>query len=52
MYLNKFFDPDVRQRAAARLAELKQLWTELRGDILAAQKQYQPNRPPWGARFD
>jgi hypothetical protein len=52
MYLDKFFDADVRQRAAARLAELRALWVELRSDILAAQAQYAPEKKPWGCRFD
>jgi hypothetical protein len=35
-----------------RLAELEQLWGEVREDILRAQQEYQPNRKPWGTRFD
>jgi hypothetical protein len=52
MYLNEFFNPDVREHARARLAALEQLWRELRSDILKAQQEYSPNRRPWGCRFD
>ena len=37
---------------AEHTALLRDLWLELRGDIIAAQQQYQPDKKPWGARFD
>ena len=52
LYTDKFFNEDVRQRGFKRLAELQQLWVELRADILAAQAQYAPDKKPWGVRFD
>ena len=33
-------------------SQLRELWEELRVDILAAQNQYAPDKPPWGIRFD
>jgi hypothetical protein len=33
-------------------AQLRELWEELREDILKAQAQYAPDRKPWGMRFD
>jgi hypothetical protein len=39
-------------RSPALLVRLKGLWFELRDDILQAQTQYQPEKKPWGARFD
>jgi len=33
-------------------AQLRELWEELRIDILAAQKLYAPQKKPWGCRFD
>jgi hypothetical protein len=32
--------------------KLKALWRELREDILEAQRQYAPDKKPWGCRFD
>jgi hypothetical protein len=52
LHTDKFFNEDVRQQGFKRLATLRELWFELRDDILEAQKQYQPNNKPWGARFD
>ena len=52
LYTDKFFDEDVRQQGFKRLASLKELWGELREDILKAQAQYQPKDKPWGVRFD
>ena len=39
--------PRVKQKS-----QLRELWEELRIDILAAQKQYAPQKKPWGCRFD
>ena len=44
------FGPPLPDRA--RLVRLKELWGELRDDILQAQAQYQPEKKPWGVRFD
>ena len=33
-------------------SQLRELWEELRIDILEAQRQYQPDKKPWGVRFD
>jgi hypothetical protein len=33
-------------------SQLRELWGELRDDILQAQAQYQPEKKPWGCRFD
>jgi hypothetical protein len=52
LYTDKFFNEDVREASFKKLAELEQLWTELHADILAAQQQYQPDKKPWGSRFD
>lgn len=52
LYTDKFFNEDVRQRGFKRLAALRELWLELRDEIIEAQKQYKPNSKPWGARFD
>ena len=52
LHTDKFFNEDVREEGFKKLAALQQLWTELRNDILEAQQQYQPNKKPWGARFD
>lgn len=49
---HKFFNEDVRQRGYARLAELRQLWPDLRDAIHEAQARYAPGKKPWGARFD
>jgi len=37
---------------AEQESQLRELWEELRVDILAAQKQYAPQKKPWGCRFD
>jgi hypothetical protein len=52
VHTDPFFNEDVRQAGFKRLAELEQLWRELRSDILRAQQEYQPNKKPWGVRFD
>src|SRR6266545_2922471 len=52
LHTDNFFNEDVRKRGFERLAALKELWGELREDILEAQQQHQPNKKPWGARFD
>jgi hypothetical protein len=46
------FGPCTSRPDPALLASLKELWGELREDILAAQAQYQPNKKPWGTKFD
>jgi hypothetical protein len=46
------FGPPTDRPDPATLASLETLWLELRADILAAQQIYQPNKKPWGARFD
>lgn len=52
LYIDPFFNADVRRRGRERLVALKTRWAELRDDILAVQAQYAPDSPPWGARFD
>ena len=46
------FGPPTSRPDPALLASLKELWAELRADILQAQAQYQPKKKPWGCRFD
>jgi hypothetical protein len=46
------FGPCTSRPDHALLASLKELWGELRDDIIAAQQQYAPEKKPWGARFD
>ena len=52
LYLDKFFNESVRKEARANLAALKELWLEIREDILAVRDQYAPKREPWGCQFD
>ena len=53
------FGPPIGLNATQRarlsaddLANLAELWREMRDDILAAQRQYAPEEKPWGIRFD
>ena len=52
LHTDPFFNQAVREASFKRLAELEQLWGEVREDILRAQQEYSPNRKPWGCRFD
>ena len=46
------FGPSTSPPDRALLVRLKELWGELRDDILQAQTQYQPEKKPWGVWFD
>ena len=52
LYTDPFFNEDVRKPGFERLASLRELWQELREDILAAQQQYAPDKELSGVRFD
>jgi hypothetical protein len=46
---------NATQRArlsAEDLADLRELWREMRADILVAQAAHAPEKIPWGCRFD
>ncbi|HWP23512.1 MAG TPA: hypothetical protein VNM15_04925 [Candidatus Binatia bacterium] len=34
------------------MRQLKELWYDLRDDILAARDRYRPGAPIWGSRFE
>lgn len=42
-----FYNPTPAETEA-----LRELWHELRSDILAAQAEHMPKNRPWGCRFD
>jgi hypothetical protein len=46
------FGPSTSRPSREEIEKLKQLWAELRADILAAQAQYAPGKKPWGCRFE
>jgi hypothetical protein len=46
------FGPHTSRPDRALMMRVKATWFELRVDILAAQKQYAPQKKPWGCRFD
>jgi hypothetical protein len=46
-----FFNEDIRRKGEARLAVLRELWNELRVDILKAHKRYRPGTLPWAAKM-
>lgn len=46
------FGPPTDRPTREEIEKLKPIWHELREDIIAAHSSYQPNKKPWGCRFD
>ena len=46
------FGPPTSRPAPELIVQLRELWLELRDDIIASQQQYAPTKKPWGCRFD
>lgn len=47
---DKFFNEQVRRKSREKLEALRQLWGQLREDILEEAKKH--GHKPWGRRFD